>query len=268
MMSETKSVKDTTLDNVKSQLAALEDNRTIGYVPKDKEGNVIAKSGVTIGMGFDLGAHSKKELEDMGIDSDVITALEPYLGLKGDKAVNKLATTPLSLTAESTDTINDKVKSKKYDALAAKFKAKVGRTFDDEDDNVREALLIAAFNLGESGLLGNTTSTNLAKQLKEKKYTEAADNLKTWKETALTGLRARRRAEADLLRGDIKVGEVATTKDDYVPDLKIQEALNENINKTPTASVQPQQRPDLKALQAMFPLEGEQPVLPTNRRLV
>lgn len=261
-----KTVKEKTIDAIYPQLKLLEDDRTTGYVPK-KDGKVIGTSGVTIGMGLDLGAHSKADLTGMGIPTEIVTALEPYLGLKTDKAVNKLAAAPLTLTEAQVETINKKVKGSKYDKIKDKFKDRVGRSLEDEDDNVRQAIVLAGFNLGESGLLGEKTATNFAKQLKDKKYTEAAANLKTWKESDVRGLKARRRAEGDLLGGTIKIGNVAATKDSYAEDLKIEEAIKETKQK----AEEPAKGSDLSALQQLFPIDNSQPMLPAmpmNRRLV
>jgi len=58
-------------------LQIVEDNKFKGYVPTNN-------SGVTIGRGFDVGQHSVTDLERMGLDSDVISLLTPYVG-KFDK---------------------------------------------------------------------------------------------------------------------------------------------------------------------------------------
>jgi hypothetical protein len=279
-----KTVKEKTIDAIYPQLALLEDNKTAGYVPK-KDGKVIGTSGVTIGMGLDLGAHSKADLTGMGIPTEIVTVLEPYLGLKTDKAVTKLATNPLTLTEEQVKTVNKKVKGDKYDKIKDKFKDRVGRSLEDEDDNVIQAVVLAGFNLGESGLFGKDAytdekgvkhakaTTNFAKQLKDKKYTEAATNLKAWNESAVRGLKARRRAEGDLLAGTVEIGNVASTKDTYAETLQIQEAIEEAKKKTEEAkkAEDTKQGKDLSALRELFPLDSAQPMqpsMPMNRRLV
>lgn len=242
-----KTVKEETIDSIYSQLEYLEDNRTTGYVPA-KDGKVIGTSGVTIGMGLDLGAHSENDLTSMGIPKNIITALKPYLGLKGNAAVNKRTATPLTLKAEDVKTLNKKVKQDKYDKISRKFKNRVGRSLEDEAVNVRQAIILAGFNLGESGLFGRDaytdknkkkhakTTTNFATQLKNKQYSDAAVELKKWNESEVIGLRARRGAEGALLAGTIKIDNVSFTKDTLVTDLKIQKAIDEVKTKTPVAT--------------------------------
>ena len=56
--------------------------QNIGHVPPDPEDN----SGVTIGVGFDLGQHNKQDLINMGFSTGMIQKLSPYLGKKGQAA--------------------------------------------------------------------------------------------------------------------------------------------------------------------------------------
>ena len=59
-------------------------SRHIGYIPPDEQDN----SGVTIGVGFDLGHHNEKDLVKMGFSSRMISKLRPYLGKVGQAARN------------------------------------------------------------------------------------------------------------------------------------------------------------------------------------
>ena len=69
-----------------------------GKVPSDKEGNVIGKSGVTIGVGFDLGQHNEQDLINMEFSKGMRDKLRPYLGKKGQEA--KDFKKPLELSQE------------------------------------------------------------------------------------------------------------------------------------------------------------------------
>jgi len=60
-----------------------------GYVPKVKDG-ISALSGVTIGIGVDLGRKSEDDLKRMNVNPSTIAKLLPYLGLRGISAVEKL----------------------------------------------------------------------------------------------------------------------------------------------------------------------------------
>jgi len=55
---------------------------TKGYVP-DAKGS---KSGVTISVGFDLGARNESDLKSLRLSKGLTDKLKPYLGLKGTVA--------------------------------------------------------------------------------------------------------------------------------------------------------------------------------------
>lgn len=82
-----------------------------GYVPTDKNEKVVASSGVTISTGVDLGqqdAAGTKAVLDAYIKAKgnpdrvdvaaLMKKLDPYFGLKKQKAVDALAKTPLTVT--------------------------------------------------------------------------------------------------------------------------------------------------------------------------
>ena len=83
------------------------------YVPKDKAGQVLGVSGVTIGTGFDLGQQAPKEIEKLDLPEALREKLMPYAGLKQEAAVKKLAESPLELSDEEVATL-DKAVHEKY----------------------------------------------------------------------------------------------------------------------------------------------------------
>jgi hypothetical protein len=97
-------------------LELLEGNRTEGYVPK-----VNRQSGVTVGIGFDLGQHNPTDLEKMGINTNLISKLTPYLLKKGEAAESVLEYEPLSLTEREVQDLNTIVLRKKYEEFAEKY---------------------------------------------------------------------------------------------------------------------------------------------------
>ena len=74
-----------------------------GKIPLDKEGNVIGNSGVTIGVGFDLGQHNEQDLINMEFSKGLIDKLRPYLRKKGQEAKDIKKNKPLLLGADSED---------------------------------------------------------------------------------------------------------------------------------------------------------------------
>ena len=72
-------------------------SHNVGKVPSNKvKINGVEKlvpvgdSGVTIGVGFDLGQHNKQDLVNMGFTNRMIEKFSPYLGLKGHAAKTEL----------------------------------------------------------------------------------------------------------------------------------------------------------------------------------
>ncbi|CAB4015952.1 protocadherin Fat 4-like [Paramuricea clavata] len=93
-----------------------------GYVPIDpKSGEVLGKSGVTIGRGVDLGSKSRASFTSLS--SILVDKLEPYFGLKRNLAACATIERSLGLTLEEANILTDAVTndvvekvSKKYDS--------------------------------------------------------------------------------------------------------------------------------------------------------
>jgi hypothetical protein len=67
-----------------------------GYVPT-KNGVLIDRSGVTIGTKVDLGQMNKEQFNALPISSNLKDKLRPYVGLKGQDALNTLNNNPVSI---------------------------------------------------------------------------------------------------------------------------------------------------------------------------
>lgn len=97
-------------------LIRLEGNTTTGYVPAGK-----SKSGVTVGIGFDIGQHNPTDLEKMGLNTSLIAKLTPYLKKKGKAATDALDIVPLELSESELEEVNKIVIRKKYEEFENKF---------------------------------------------------------------------------------------------------------------------------------------------------
>lgn len=64
-------------------------------------------SGVTIGVGVDLGQQSEGELSGWGLPDDVLSMVRPYIGMKKKAAVAALAAAPLTLSAGDAQELTD-----------------------------------------------------------------------------------------------------------------------------------------------------------------
>ena len=123
-----------------------------GKIPLDKEGNVIGKSGVTIGVGFDLGQHNEQDLINMEFSKGLIDKLKPYLGKKGQEAKDIKKNNPLFLGQDSKDYLEVIMRPTKYytDILASKYDKSTGVAGDFEslDPAIQGTLLSVLYQYG------------------------------------------------------------------------------------------------------------------------
>ena len=161
--------------------------KTDGYVPiygkdvKDKKGNlihkkgdVIGQSGVTISTGVDLGqqsaagtkavidAYIKVEGNPDKVDVDALMKkLDPYFGLKKQKAVDALVKTPLTVTVAEAKLL---AKSFSYDTqvrVAKKFDANntKGMVFKQLPEEAQTVIIDFAYQYGLSTTSGSVRQT-------------------------------------------------------------------------------------------------------------
>jgi hypothetical protein len=109
--------------------------QNVGHIPTDDKGNVIGKSGVTIGIGFDLGQHDKHDLKKMGFSKSMINKLNPYLEKKGQAAIDANSGKNKLVLGLDSDEYNEVIKkpTKYYtDILASKYDEATGVAGDFE----------------------------------------------------------------------------------------------------------------------------------------
>ena len=87
----------------------VEGNKGAGYVPKDSP-----NSGVTIGMGVDVGQHSVKDFKRYGVPTNIIDKLKPYFGVTGEKAKRLIKDETVTLSKEEVRDLNNVIISEKY----------------------------------------------------------------------------------------------------------------------------------------------------------
>jgi hypothetical protein len=98
----------------RSVLTVAEGNKNEGYVPSKN-------SGVTIGLGFDIGQHSVSDLERMGFSSSIISKFTPYVNKKGNKAENALEKDPIELSDSELEEVNTLAIRKKNEEFEKKY---------------------------------------------------------------------------------------------------------------------------------------------------
>lgn len=219
---EDKAETDETPDyatKVLSPLITLEGNKTEAYTLDTTE---HPKAGVTVAKGFDIGQHSKSDLETMGFSEELIKKFTPFFGKKGTEAETALKANALTLTEDEVKKVNNLVLKSEVKKLKKNFKDAIGRELEDEDENVKQALLMASYQIGNKLFEIDGKATGLVQQLKDKDYTAATTNLKSWFKDN-KGLEKRAKAQGEILGGTL-------TLDKF--DTRVAEILEE-LNKKP-----------------------------------
>jgi hypothetical protein len=162
-----------------------------GYVPDP----LASKSGVTVGVGIDLGQWSEADLRGLGIAPDLLGHLRPYFGLRGASAVAALRERPLTVTHADAMALSQAVKGRIAADVIRRYNAAVhrnGLTFDALPSECQTVIVSVAFQYGnlEAG------TPNFWKQVTDQRWADAFANLMDFGDRYPT----RRRREAAVLR--------------------------------------------------------------------
>lgn len=115
---------------------------TKGYVPDSKNSN----SGVTIATGVDLGSKGQDFLDKLS--PELANKLKPYVGLKKEKAVEKLKEKPLIISNKEAEELDDIVYENVKKSLIKEFD-KVSKTkFEDLPKEAQDVLLSITYQYG------------------------------------------------------------------------------------------------------------------------
>lgn len=169
-------------------------SKTSGYVPAAE----ISKSGVTVATGFDIGQRSESDLKNLGLSSDLIALLKPYLGKKGKAAQDALKATPLSITVEQASAIDKSVKKSHVDLLILKYNAAAENKKKSIDLPVEAQTVIASVSF-QYGTSLDARAPNFWKAAKAQDWKACIKILNNYGDAYPT----RRKKEATLL-GKIK----------------------------------------------------------------
>lgn len=116
-----------------------------GYVPDASTSN----SGVTIAAGVDLGARTLKEITKWPIADKLKVKLAPYLGRKGQDAVNLLRELPLEITEDEATQIETAACGPIFDQLQKAYDKTVGKdAFYQLPGEAQTALASLAYQYG------------------------------------------------------------------------------------------------------------------------
>jgi GH24 family phage-related lysozyme (muramidase) len=167
------------------------------------------ESGVTIGMGYDLGYTSEKQfmLDWSGvINLNFINALRPTIGIKGPQAKAMLKGEILNVRIPYNTAYEVFVKSSlpRYYAMTKK----IYPNMDLLNDDTKGALVSVVYNRGNR-LEGDSRAEMraivdlIAKQDYEGIAEQIEKSKRLWENRGLDGLVVRRESEADLIRESI-----------------------------------------------------------------
>lgn len=124
-------------------IAEQEGSTLKGYVP-DAEGS---HSGVTVASGVDIGQMTHAELTSF--TPQLMDKLLPYVGLKGEQAVEALKARPLTITPDDATALNQHSRKAALDDLRhAYLMSTNGRSFDTLPDPVQTVVASVTFQYG------------------------------------------------------------------------------------------------------------------------
>lgn len=124
-----------------------------GYVPCNKDGHVIGRSGVTIANGFDIGQYTAAQLRKMflipvGTYRQCIEPLHPYTEVKGQAAYELLKKYPLSITRNCAEIIEGYVRHYHTMLTMNDWNRGVPVSFGKLPDRVQTVLFSLGYNFG------------------------------------------------------------------------------------------------------------------------
>lgn len=175
-----------------------------GYVPKNRFGEPIGQSGVTIATGIDIGQFDAKTLKNLFKPAKVIPyqlllKLGYYIGLKGKAATVALYRAPLIITEEEAHLLDSLMYERELRRLRRVWEQSTNSLFDALPSQVQTVLFSLAWNFGAnlSEALPNTWKA-FVNSYAENNWDIAYNAMATFK-SKNPELKTRRAKEARLL---------------------------------------------------------------------
>lgn len=122
-----------------------------GTIPRKGDGTIAGKSGVTIGLGIDLGQQNEKSLKEAGMSLETVRILKPYLGLKGVAAEKVLEKIPLVLSPSVTEKLSRGIMADNVEKLILKYDKGSTTPFRSLTPRQQTALYSVTHQYGLSG---------------------------------------------------------------------------------------------------------------------
>ncbi len=167
-----------------------------GYIPRNKEGKILGRSGVTIATGIDLGQQSPWQIQQLKISKELKEKLIPYANKIKTEAAEFLLKNPLMISTHEAITLDNAMKEREIKTFALRFQAITGKRFEDLPAQAQTAIASIVWNLGINLHLEYPTLWGYIKNLDWKGLSKFLDEFPS-KQPELEN---RRRAEAQLLK--------------------------------------------------------------------
>lgn len=119
-----------------------------GYVPRDKDGNPLGRSGVTIASGVDLGQRSVDGWARLAIHELTLELIAPYCGVTGNAAVKLLKERPLTLPEEHVRELDNCLRADFTRAVERQWNLDSADEWDALDDRQQTIVMSVAWQYG------------------------------------------------------------------------------------------------------------------------
>ena len=151
-------------------LKEVEGYRTEYYIPKDSNGNILGHSGITIGLGIDLGQQSKHGMLKLDVNKVIVSKVKLALGVRGKEACSVLYKLP-KLTSDEVYSLSVAIVERGLEVLRERLNT-IYKTLPDE------VIVIALSLHHQFGY--KLFSYNAWKQIKNKDYKGLLKNLRNF----------------------------------------------------------------------------------------
>lgn len=172
---------------------ATPEKRLTGYIPQ-RDGAAIENSGVTIGLGVDLGQHNAHELK--GLDENLLQKLTPFLGLKGQTAFNS-GFENLEISEEEANALDGHLKTKKTEQVREAYNSDTGKEFYNLPPNAQTAIMSVYWQHGTSN--PQTAAPKFWGHVTQGNWGGATQELRNWSNNPNYLHQNRRNSEAEIL---------------------------------------------------------------------
>ena len=174
---------------------------THGYIPAG------GQSGVTIGVGVDLGQQAAAALAQEGVSPPLIAILKPYLGLQGQAAATYLNQHPLTITTTQAQALTQAVQTNLVNTIAGFYTtaAVPPSPFFQLPAGAQTAIADLAYQYGP---YLNSRTPIYWSQVTQGEWGAAVQNLNHFGDA----YPSRRRLEATLIQNDITGGKLPASQ--------------------------------------------------------